>query len=265
MICWRLNIKSWRVRAALPKKGGDLLDAAYPFDVRSLRAAPLPVGAAAFTSYVQQVAVAFGIRGLEVFASPTLGPACLPVSTNPPQIVFGQPLLDSEDDAARYFLLIRSLKILQGHSSALSRTAPVELWPILAGFLSLFAPDWIPQGVEAKKLSDAQQRISAVMRPNLDADVPVLALEVIGAIGNRASLLGTALHQWGNRTALLSAGSLVASLRGVALAAGQPGGPPHEGAERVKWIVRNPEARDLATFGVSEQYTEARVRLGLSR
>jgi hypothetical protein len=33
----------------------------------------------------------------------------------------------------------------------------------------------------------------------------------------------------------------------------------------VKWIVRNPEARDLATFGVGEQYTEARARLGLSR
>jgi len=132
---------------ALLKKSGDLLDSAYPVDLRSLRAAPLPVGAAAFTSYVQQVAAAFGIRGLEVFASPTLGPVCLPVSTNPPQIVFGQAVLDSEDDAARYFLLIRSLKILQGHSAALSRTAPLDLWPILAAFLNLFAPNWIPQGV----------------------------------------------------------------------------------------------------------------------
>jgi lipopolysaccharide biosynthesis regulator YciM len=250
---------------ALLKKSGDILDAAYPVDLRALRAAPLPLGSAAFTSYVQQVAVAFGIRGLEVFASAALGPVCMPVSTNPPQLVFGQALLDSEDDAARYFLLIRCLKILQGSAAALSRTAPVELWPILAGFLNLFAPNWIPQGVDAKKLADAQKRISSVLRSNLDDDVPVLALEVIGAIGNRASLLGTALHQWGNRTALLSAGSLVASLRGVALAAGQPGAPPREGAERVKWIVRNPEARDLATYGVSEQYTEARTRLGLSR
>ncbi|MEP7049172.1 MAG: hypothetical protein ABJB12_02415, partial [Pseudomonadota bacterium] len=250
---------------ALLKKTGDVLDAAYPVDLRALRAAPLPVASAAFTSYVQQVAAAFGIRGIEVFASAALGPVCMPVSTNPPQLVFGQALLDSEDDAARYFLLIRCLKILQGNAAALSRTAPVELWPVLAGFLNIFAPNWIPQGVDAKKLADAQKRIASVMRANLDDDVPVLALEVIGAIGNRASLLGTALHQWGNRTALLSAGSLVASLRGVALASGQAGGAPREGAERVKWIVRNPEARDLATFGVSEQYAEARARLGLNR
>lgn len=250
---------------ALLKKSGDVLDAAYNVDLRALRAAPLPVSSAAFTSYVQQVAAAFGIRGLEVFASAALGPLCMPVSTNPPQIVFGQALLDSQDDAARYFLLIRALKILQGNAAALSRTAPIELWPVLAGFLSLFAPNWIPQGVDAKKLADAQKRVSGVMRANLDDDVPVLALEVIGAVGNRASLLATALHQWGNRTALLSAGSLVASLRGVALASGQPGGPPPDGAERGKWIVRNPEARDLATFSVGEQYAEARARLGLSR
>ena len=250
---------------ALLKKSGDLLDAAYPIDSRALRAAPLPVSSAAFASYVQQVAAAFGIRGLEIFASPMLGSVCMPVSSAPPQILFGQALLDSDDDAARYFLMIRSLKILQGNAAALSRTAPIELWPVLAGFLSLFAPNWIPQGVDAKKLADAQKRIASAMRTNLDDDVPVLALEVIGAIGNRASLLGTALHQWGNRTALLSAGSLVASLRGVALASGQAGGAPREGAERVKWIVRNPEARDLATFGVGEQYTEARARLGLSR
>lgn len=250
---------------ALLRKSGDLLDAAYPMDLRTLRAAPLPVSSAAFTSYVQQVAASFGIRGLEVFASPQLGPVCMPISAAPPQIVFGQSLLDSEDDAARYFLLIRCLKVLQGNAAALARTAPIELWPVLAAFLHSFAPNWIPQGADPKKLGDAQKRIQAVMTKKVDDDVPVLALEVIGAIGNRASLLGTALNQWGNRTALLSAGSLVASLRGVALAAGQPSMPPKDGAERVKWIVRNPEARDLATFGVSEQYAEARSRLGLSR
>ncbi len=250
---------------ALLRKSGDLLDAAYPVDLRAIRAAPLPTGSAAFTSYVQQVAAAFGIRGLEVFASASLGPVCLPVSAAPPQIVFGQSLLDSDDDAARYFLLIRSLKVLQANAAALSRTAPIELWPVVAAYLGLFASNWQPQGVDAKKLADAQKRIQGATQRRLDDDVPVLALEVIGAIGNRASLLGTALHQWGNRTALLSAGSLVASLRGVALAGGQTSGPPPDGPERVKWIVRNPEARDLATFSVGEQYIEARTRLGLAR
>ncbi|HWZ92581.1 MAG TPA: hypothetical protein VNW92_27130, partial [Polyangiaceae bacterium] len=250
---------------ALLRKSGDLLDAAYPVDLRALRAAPLPTSSAAFTSYVQQVAAAFGIRGLEVFASASLGPVCMPVSAAPPQILFGQALLDSEDDAARYFLMIRSLKVLQANAATLSRTAPIELWPVVAAYLGQFASNWQPQGVDPKKLADAQKRIQSTAQRKLDDDVPVLALEVIGAIGNRASLLGTALHQWGNRTALLSAGSLVASLRGVALAGGHTSGPPLEGPERVKWIVRNPEARDLATFSVSEQYHDARTRLGLGR
>ena len=250
---------------ALLQKCGEVLDAAYPVDLRALRAQPLPVSAAAFTSYVQQVAASFGVRGVEIFASPTLGAVCIPVSAAAPQLVFGQALLDSDDDAARYFLMIRCLKILQGKAAALSRTAPIDLWPVLAAYLGTFAPNWIPQGVEAKKLADAQRRIQGAMPPKLDDEVPALALEVIGAIGNRASLIGTALHQWGNRTALLSAGSLVASLRGVSFAVGQPGGPPKEGPERVKWIVRNPEARDLATFCVGEQYAEARARLGLNR
>ncbi len=181
---------------ALLRKTGSVLDAAYSVDLRALRAAPLPVSSAAFNSYVQQVGTSFGIRGLEVFVSPALGPVCMPVSSNPPQLVFGQALLDSEDDAARYFLMIRSLKIVQGHAAALSRTAPIELWPVLAAFLSVLAPDWIPQGVDARKLGEAQKRIQAAISQPLDGEVPVLALEVIGAIGNRASLLGTALHQW---------------------------------------------------------------------
>ncbi|HET7540227.1 MAG TPA: hypothetical protein VFK05_10160 [Polyangiaceae bacterium] len=250
---------------ALLQKCGHILDAAYPVDLRAMRAQPLPASSAAFTSYVQQVASSFGLHGIELFASPMLGAVCVPVGAEKPQLLFGQALLDSADDAARYFLMIRCLKILQGKAAALSRTAPIDLWPVLAAYLATFAPNWLPQGVEAKKLAEAQRRIQGAMPPNLDGDVPVLALEVIGAIGNRASLLGTALHQWGNRTALLSAGSLVASLRGVSFAAGQPSGPPKEGPERVKWIVRNPEARDLATFCVGEQYAEARTRLGLNR
>jgi tetratricopeptide (TPR) repeat protein len=247
---------------SLLKKAGDVLDAAYPVDLRALKAAPLPVQSGAFVAFVQNVAQSFGLRGLEVLASPALGPVCMPVSTNPPQIVFGQTLLDHADDAARFFLLMRALKILQGRAAALSRTPPIELPAIMSAFLALFAPNWSPQGVDAKKLSDARARIEQAMRARLDDDVPVLALEVIGSLGNRVSQLGTAIHQWGNRTGLLAVGSPTAALRALALVAGQLQGPP-PGAERVKWVIRNPEARDLAVFSVSEGYADARSRLGI--
>jgi hypothetical protein len=32
----------------------------------------------------------------------------------------------------------------------------------------------------------------------------------------------------------------------------------------MKWITRNPEARDLAVFSVSDAYAEARRQLGLT-
>jgi len=249
---------------ALLRKTGDLLDAAFAVDLRALKAAPLPMASQAFVAFVQNVAQSFGIRGLEVCSSPALGPVCMPVSTNPPVIVFGQALLDHADDAARFFLLMRSLKILQGRAAALSRTPPIELPAVVSAFLSLFASGWTPQGVDARKLSDARAKLEQAMRGRVDDDVPVLALEVIGTLGNRVSQLGTALHQWGDRTGLLAVGSPNAALRGLALAAGQLAGPP-AGPERVKWVIRNPEARDLAVFSVSEAYAEARARLGIAR
>jgi tetratricopeptide (TPR) repeat protein len=249
---------------SLLRKAGDVLDAAFAVDLRALKAAPLPVASQAFVAFVQNVAQSFGIRGLEVFSSPALGPVCMPVSANPPVIVFGQALLDHADDAARFFLLMRSLKILQGRAAALSRTPPIELPAVMSAFLSLFAANWTPQGVDAKKLADARAKLESALRVRLDDDVPVLALEVIGSLGNRVSQLGTALHQWGDRTVLLAVGSPNAALRGLALAAGQLAGPP-AGPERVKWVIRNPEARDLAVFSVSEAYAEARARLGIAR
>jgi hypothetical protein len=159
---------------------------------------------------------------------------------------------------------MRCLKIMQGRASALSRTPPIELPAVLSAFLSVFASNWVPQGVDAKKLADAKAKIEGAMRGRLDDDVPVLALEVIGSLGNRMSQLGTAVHQWGNRAGLLAVGSPNAALRGLALVAGQLAGPP-AGPERVKWVVRNPEARDLAVFSVSEPYAEARARLGIPR
>jgi tetratricopeptide (TPR) repeat protein len=248
---------------ALLKKAGDVLDGAYAVDLRALKAAPLPVASQAFVAFVQNVAQSFGIRGLEVFASPALGPMCMPASTNPPIIVFGQTLLDHTDDAARFFLLMRSLKILQGRAAALSRIPPIELPAVVSAFLTLFAAKWEPQGVDARKLADARGKLEQAMRGRLDDDVPVLALEVIGSLGNRLSQLGTAIHQWGDRTGLLAVGSPNAALRGLALAAGQLAGPP-AGPERVRWVIRNPEARDLAVFSVSEAYAEARARLGVA-
>jgi hypothetical protein len=133
----------------------------------------------------------------------------------------------------------------------------------MAAFLSQFAPNWQPTGVDAKRMGEAQARIKPVMPQHVDDDAPVLALEVIGAIGNRASQLAIAIGQWGDRAGLLAVGDPAVAIRGIALAGGHSEGPPADGPDRLKWIVRNPEARDLAIFSVSEQYAESRRRVGL--
>ena len=110
---------------ALLKKSGDLLDAAYPVDLRALRATPLPLDE--YTEHVMQLAAGFGIRGLELYSSPTLGSQCLAASSTPPRIVLGQNLLTTSDDAARYFLVFRALKLVQAGATTLARLAPIEL------------------------------------------------------------------------------------------------------------------------------------------
>src|SRR5690606_37812543 len=152
---------------ALLSKLGHVLDAAYPVDMKALSASPLS-DASELQVHVDQVAAAFGLGNVEVYSSAAVGPTCMPVSSSPARLVYGQSLLGSDNDAARYFLLIRALKILQTGSATLSRTAPIDLWPTIAGLLSIFASDWQPQGADARKLAQAEQRLRAVMPQQLD-------------------------------------------------------------------------------------------------
>jgi hypothetical protein len=206
------------------------------------------------------MARAFGIQGIEILVSPVLGPTCLAARSVPAQIVYGAPLLERGDDATRYFLLVRALKLIQARVATLARTVPIELGPLVAGFLSAIS-DYQPEGVDPKRVGEAERRIKEATIHPFDAEVPMLALEVTGSLGNRVSQLATALSAWANRTALLAVGNPLTALRAVALASGAE--LPTDAAERLRWIARNPEARDLFVFSVSDQYMEARKRVGV--
>jgi len=248
---------------ALLQKSGDILDAAAPVDLKALRAAPLPPQQGAVGNEIAELAAAYGLHGLEVFVSPTLGSVCMPVASTPPQIAIGQPLLQTPDDEVRKFLICRALKAVQARASTIARSAPIDLAPLISGYLLLFAPDWQPAAVDPGKLRDMHARLSRVKPKKLDDDVAVLALEVIGTLGNRASTLHTVVNNWGNRVALLASGDLSTGLSAIARAAGHSAGPATSGPERVTWIGRNAEARDLAIFSVSDAYAEVRAKLGL--
>jgi hypothetical protein len=248
---------------SLLQKSGDILDAAVPVDLKSIRATPLPQNQGILAGEIAELAAAYGLHGLEVFVSPTLGSVCIPIGSVPPQIAIGQPLLATPDDAVRRFLICRALKAVQARASAIARSAPIDLAPLISGYLLLFAPDWQPAAVDPGKLRDMHARLSRAKPKNLDHDVAVLALEVVGTLGNRASTLHTVVNNWGNRVALLASGDLSTGLSAIARAAGHSSGPAASGPERVTWIGRNAEARDLAIFSVSDAYAEVRAKLGL--
>jgi tetratricopeptide (TPR) repeat protein len=246
---------------ALLRKTGDVLDSAYALDPRTLRAAPLPPEASDLAELVKDLAGAFGVRNVELLVSPVLGPTCLAARAVPPLLIYGTALIDKGDDATRFFLLVRALKLMQARAATLSRTVPTELGPVVAGYLSALS-DYAAEGVDARRLADAQKRIKAAVKLPLPNDVPMLALEVVGSLGSRASQLATALNHWANRTALLAVGSPLTALRALALS--NSAELPAEGPDRLRWIARHAEARDLMMFSVSEQYAEARARAGVA-
>jgi cellulose synthase operon protein C len=190
---------------------------------------------------------------------------CVAAGSHPPTLVLGQALVASPDDASRTFLLHRALKTIQSNASAFSRTAPIDLWPLLAAYLKAFSPNWGPQGIDAAKLTDFYGKVTRSMPARIDPQVGLLAADVIGTIGNRASTLGTAVNGWGNRAGLLASGDPSMALVGIAWSAGQANMPPPTGKDRLTWIGRNAEARELIVFTVSDAYADARARLGLGK
>ncbi len=242
---------------------GPMLDQAVPFNFDSIRAQPY-AGEGDLGEEVEALAKAYGLAQLKVLVSPVLGPVCIGATAHPPVIVVGQALANAESSMVRTFLLHRALKVLQANAATFARTAPIDLWPLLAAYLKVMNPSFSPQGVDAAKLNEAHARLSKVAVSGLGPDVSVLAADVMGSIGNRASTLNTAVNGWGARAALLAVADPNVALSAIALASGAMNGPPSEGKDRVTWVGRNAEARDLIVFSVSDAYSDARARLGIA-
>jgi hypothetical protein len=144
----------------------------------------------------------------------------------------------------------------------LSRTAPIDLLPTVAALVKTLAPSFQPSAIDARRFTEALQKLTAVKPASIDPDVAALALEFGGSLDNRASTLNVAVNGWGDRAALLAQGLLTIALKAIAWSGGHPSGPPASGKDRMTWIGRNAEARDLIVFVASESYGDARKRLG---
>lgn len=250
---------------ALLARAGDALDGVFPLDPRALQAQPLNASAGPVYNIAQTIASGMQIPGLQVFVSRQIGPTCLPIGSAPPAIVLGEQLMNAPNPLARTFLIARALKLVQAHASALLRVPPNDLPVLIAAWLQVFNPSWVPQGLNPAAVADAVRRIQAVLPRRNDPDAGLIALEVAGSLGNQAGLLGPAALAWADRTGLLAVGDMGAALDGMSWVMGMPNGAPKGPAERAAWIGRTPEAKELVIYSVSDSYAEARMRAGLGR
>lgn len=245
---------------ALLRQTGWALSAAHPVQLRALRATDLTESHPELSASLRSMGDHFAIEDLELYLSPALGVACQAVSSRPAILVVGPDFVALEDHAVRDALAIRALRILSANGTALASTAPVDLWPLLVAYLAAYLPNWQPPGVDRARIAPLRERIERALPTTADPDLATLAADVVASIGNRASQLGIAMQQWGTRTALLALGDPAVILRAVALANGQLDRVSEDPAERQKWIVRNPEARDITTFSVTDAYVEMRAK-----
>jgi len=252
---------------ALLAKTGDVLDAVTAVDLRAFKAAPVPAEAA-IARLLNRVAAAIGLQSVQVLSTPKLGMACIPVGSNPPAVLLGEALV--ADERLGTFLALRALKLVRIKAAALGRTPPGELGVLVSAWLKSLAPSWQAQGINAGALSAAIARMQSAIPRSVPADVGALALEIAGTIGTRQATLGPAAIAWANRTALLALGDPHRALDAIAASTSTTGPNatrtvPADPKDRVAWIGRTPEARDLIAFGVTEAFVEARTRLGLDR
>lgn len=249
---------------ALLSRTGDALDAAVPFDARTARATPM--AADGFGRTVMTIAQSIGLPQLQAFTSPGVGRAIVPVSSNPPALVVGEPLLSSTEDAPRTWLLLRALKLIMVRGSAFARVGTTDAPTLVAGWLKAFNPTWNAPGLPAAGVAEAQRRVTAALPKNMDADLGMMALEAATSLGPQLGALAASVVFWANHAALLAVGDPNAALEAIAWTSGRgmPTAPTAE-AERATWIGRTLDAKDIIAVSVSAQYSEARARLGLNR
>ena len=248
---------------ALLARTGSALDTAVPMDPKQLRASPL-AASEPLARLALGLAQSAGIGNLQVYVSPQLGRACVPGGSSPPLLVVGEGLVQETNQLAQAYLVTRALKLIQAHGAAFARIPPADLPVLVAAWLKAFNPHWVPQGIAAGPIAEAGRRLQGGLPKQIEPELGMMALEVIGALGPSIGSLGGAILAWANRTALFGVGDPSAALEAIAWSSGPKiTGAPKEAEERAAWISRIPEAKDVLAFSVSDAYGEARTRVGL--
>jgi len=242
---------------SLLKKASAALDAAFPIDLAPLDAHPAHDGPIA--ARLTQICQVLGQPTPDVFVSAALGSRAVPLTTKPLRLIVGAELEALPDDSIDY-LLARAVKLQQLGAGALARSRPEDAWPMIVALMSIFAPNYRPQGVDQRKILQARALVEqGLARTGYDPDVPALVLETIAALRRQTEGLAEAPRLLVNRAAMLLAGGPGAAL--LAMSFGDKKPLPESGPSRYRWIDAHAEAKDLLLFCASDECATALARL----
>ena len=241
---------------ALLGKAGDAIDAALPVDLAALGGVD---AAPQITRELSTLAAQCGLPKLRVLSTPTLARICLPVTSEPPAVLVGEQLLGENGSRARLFLWLRAIKALRAHAGALTRTGPHEISGVTWAWLIALDPTLEAEGPR-ESLAATRAAIHAALPIARAPDLPLLAREGRGALGEHVGDFGALVTTWVERSALVASGDLAGALDAMAWGAGLSGAPRAR-EERMEWLARTPKARELVAFAISDAYFDARKRI----
>jgi tetratricopeptide (TPR) repeat protein len=241
---------------------GHALDGATPFDGLGLRTRPLSVADPSVTR-AREIASAHGLSSVDLVVANTLSPTIVPVSVSPVVLCVGAPLLAPAQRAQFELCVHRALTLVRTRTAALARTAPIDEGPVLAAYLRLHDPSLSVEGVDAGRLEELMARMRA-HAPDLkvDARLASLARRAFESLGARHPALGASAVAWSWHVATLCVGDLGLVFDAMGYTTSSVGAPARE-AERLRWLGKHLEARELLAFLVSVPHLEGRARLGL--
>lgn len=243
---------------ALFRHGAEALNRAAPLDLKALHAErvdkrhPLRAVVGEFARWV-------GGRDIELYVTPELPYAFVPVQDAPVALLIGRALLDdalSLDE--QRFLTVRALKIARAQMSITCRLRPQELELLLHALVHSQHPAHAPAQIETAALEDAARRIGKLVSRRMHTDLAPHLAEL--SFPNELRFDGAGVYgaasTAGSRSALLALGGPSAALTALAKLSGQKA----PGPELAATLTPIEEARDLIAFAIDDAYFDAKAR-----
>jgi len=235
-------------------------DKSIPFDSSAWKLRRVPATHRALVEEAKLVAQALGIGEPRVRMTHASGVACVPIGSDPPEVVVGSQLLERTTREQRVFLLARALEVARRGLAPLVRARREELGAWLTALLG---------GRETRRtrrqpsLGPEERRrklIRAIPRRSRD-EAESLVLELRGDPGFSVDSVPLAAAALGSRVALILTGDMPSAVGALLELSGQevPGGV----GERLGLIRTLPEAWELVRFAVDDAHFEARTQAGV--